>query len=193
MTFANADVAYSGATVVAKTVTASGLTLGAGLSNYALASTTVTGSATITPVPLTITATNQAGFVTRAPSLSGTGFVASGLIGGQSIATVNLSTTATSSSAAANYPLTISTAIASAGTTLGNYSVTYVPGTYTVVPADGLLISSNGVSTPYGTNASVVPLSISYLVRGGASITTLTNYTVSNGIYTFADGASGAR
>ena len=196
VTFASSNVAYSGSTVVSQTVTATGLTLGSSLSNYSLASTTVTSTATITPAPLTITATNQAGFVTRAPSLSNAAFVASGLIGSQSIASVSLSTNATSASAANNYPISISAAVASAGTTLGNYSITYSPGIYTVVPAGGLLISTNGVSTTYGTNGLVSPVSISYLSGGGSTITTITSRTTSTSagvtLYSFVDGASGS-
>jgi filamentous hemagglutinin family protein len=195
LTFASANVVYAGSTVVPQLVTASGLTLDAGLFNYTLASTTATVSASITPAPMTITATNQAGFVTRAPSVSNTAFIASGLVGSQSIASVTLATTATSSSSANNYPLTIASAVASAGTALGNYSLTYVSGTYTVVPAGGLLIATNGISTVYGTSASVTPVSVSYLTSGGASITTITSYTTatSGGLtkYSFVDGASG--
>jgi hypothetical protein len=195
LTFASANVAYSGGNVASQTVTASGLTLSSNLSNYTLASPTATGSAKITPAPLTITATNQAGFVTVAPNLSSSDFVASGLLGGQTLASVSLSTTATASSPANTYPLNITGAVGTNGTNLGNYSLTYVPGTYTVARADSLLIATNNVSTVYGTNASATPVSISYLA-GGTTLTTLTSQTsITNAgvtTYTYVDGASGS-
>ena len=191
--FADANVGQG------KTVTASGITLGSGLtSNYVLASTAATASANITPAPLTVTAINDAKFVTRNDVAGYAGFTVSGLLNGQSPADAGISAGVTVSRSnlgtetAGEYR---SVLVPTGNATIGNYAVSYVPGNYTIVPARQLLVQANSSNTAYGTAGSPVLASVSYL---DDSSNTITNLTLSgqavvggNTVYTYADGASG--
>jgi len=120
----------------AKTVALSGLTLtGASKGNYVIASSGNQSAATadITPVNLTITAGSQsrvAGASNPDFTLTYNGFVAGE--GEASLTTKpSASTTATASSPAGDYAITVSGAVDS------NYTIAYVPGVLTVTNATG--------------------------------------------------------
>ncbi|MEA9569149.1 MBG domain-containing protein, partial [Polynucleobacter sp. AP-Nickl1-40-C4] len=85
----------------------------------------------------TITANNQASFITQpAGTLS---YSSIGLLGSDTISAVTLATAASNTQPAGQYAITASNAT---GAAIGNYQVTYAPGTYTIVPAGQLLIQS---------------------------------------------------
>ena len=110
----------------------------------------------ITPAALTVTADNQTkAYGAPLPhfTLSYSGFVNGDMVA--SLATpANASTTATSSSPAGTFPITVGGAVDS------NYSISYVPGTLTIT-AVPLTISPNDQSKIYG--AAVPELTLSYI------------------------------
>ena len=87
----------------------------------------------IDPAPLTITASNQSKNFGTTLSFAGTEFAASQLYGSDAVSSVTLTSSAAAASAIpGTYPITPSAAV---GSGLGNYTITYKPGTLTVVPA----------------------------------------------------------
>jgi len=166
---------------------------GVSLSGSAAANYYVTGpssnlTAAITPAPLTITAFNQASFVTQ--NRAALTYVSSGLLGSDTIVGATLTTLASSTQPAGNYAITVSNAT---GASMSNYQITYAPGTYTIVAAGRLLINSSGATTPYSTAASFANPTVSYATSGGAVINNLylTASTTVDGVttYTYSDGA----
>ncbi|WP_216231761.1 YDG domain-containing protein [Polynucleobacter sp. MWH-Jannik1A5] len=188
--FANPNVANS------IPVTFSGVTLsGASAGNYALGNTPITSSANITQAPLTITAIDKASFYTQATAdLTQAYAPAVGLLGADVVTGATVTTTATNTSAVGTYPISIGSAT---GTGLSNYSITYVPATYTIVGPGGLLISTTGVTTPYGTGTSgniIAPAlpTASYILGGSnSSLTYVSSSTTGNVTrYVFKDVAN---
>ena len=166
---------------------------GVSLSGSAAANYYVTGpsanlTAAITAAPLTITAVNQASFVTQ--NRAALTYVSSGLLGGDTVAGATLTTLASSTQPAGNYVITASNAT---GASMSNYQITYAPGTYTIVAAGRLLINSSGATTPYSTAASFANPTVSYATAGGAVINNLylTASATVGGVttYTYSDGA----
>jgi MBG domain (YGX type) len=104
------------------------------------------GLLTITPAPLTITATNQSrvyGQANPAFTASYSSF-ANGDGPGSLAGTLNCSTSAATSSAPGNYPITCS------GQTSSNYSISYVPGQLTITGGVGLTITASSATRQYG-------------------------------------------
>jgi YVTN family beta-propeller protein len=110
-------------------ITCSGLTS----SNYSIAYNA--GTLAITSAPLTITANNRSKTYGQTVAFAGTEFSASGLINSDRIASVNLTSpgaVASATVAGSPYPIIPGAAV---GTGLGNYTITYVNGSFTVAPA----------------------------------------------------------
>lgn len=108
------------------------VTDGNGGNNYAVSLITAPG--TITPLPLTVTATDVSKVYGQTPAL--TGFSTTALVGAETVGSVTLSSAgqaATASVAGSPYAITPSAA-AGAGFTAGNYSISYVNGVLTVTP-----------------------------------------------------------
>ena len=86
----------------------------------------------VSPAPLTITADNQTKPYGSAFTFTGTEFTTSGLLNGDTVTNVTLTSTgaaATADVSGSPYSITVS---AAAGTSLTNYSITYVNGASTV-------------------------------------------------------------
>ncbi|MBB2154810.1 filamentous hemagglutinin N-terminal domain-containing protein [Gluconacetobacter diazotrophicus] len=139
-------------------VTASGAT-GTGLGNYAI--TYTPGTWTIDPAALMVTASNQASTYGTTPAPGSTGFTTSGLVNGDSVTGVTLSTTATAASGVGTYGITASNAV---GAGLSNYTITYQGGTWTVDPATLTVTAGNqtsvygsGTATPTPAQVAVAP------------------------------------
>ncbi len=146
--FANPNVGNN------KTVTFSGYTIGgADAADYTL-SQPASSTANITAAGLTITAANQNqtyGFGGTSAALGTTGFTTSGLLGGQTIGSVTLSTNATTSTSG-NYNAgtwTITPGAATGGTfNPANYSITYDNA------ATGLTITPLAIGVASGVTAN---------------------------------------
>ena len=159
-TVTSATIASAGAAPTA-TVVAPGPTypidisaaLGSGLGNYNI--TYVPGTLTINPAALTVTANDQSKTYGDTFTFVGTEFTTNGLVtaNGDSVTSATITSTGAASTATVvapgpTYPIEISAAL---GTGLGNYNITYVPGTMTINPA-ALTITANDESKTYDTN-----------------------------------------
>jgi hypothetical protein len=161
---------------------------GSAAANYYIAGPNTILTASIKAAPLTITAVNQASFVTQ--NREPLSYVSSGLLGSDTISGVTLTTPASSSQPVGNYAISASNAT---GAAMSNYQITYAPGTYTIVAPGRLLISSSVASTIYSTAASFANPTVAYATSGGAVIhnLTLSSSTIARGVttYTYSDGA----
>ncbi|MBB2199840.1 MBG-2 domain-containing protein, partial [Gluconacetobacter sp. 1c LMG 22058] len=108
-------------------ITAAGAT-GSGLSNYTV--TYRSGTLTIDPAALTVTALDQTSTYGQAPALGTSRFSTTGLVNGDAVSAVNLTTAATGASTVGTYAIAPSTAT---GTGLSNYHVSYRLGSLTIV------------------------------------------------------------
>ncbi len=144
-----------------KTVTATGYTLADGshgglASNYTLASTSATTSATVHKAVVTVTAHDDAKFVTLADNPAYAGYSYSGFVNGEGSGVLSGNASVVRSNAG----------VESAGVYAGvlqpdvslltatNYSFATVPGTYTVVPSNQLLVRVSNVSSAYGSTVN---------------------------------------
>ena len=112
---------------------------GTGLSNYTISY--VDGTLTVTPAPLTVTATDQS--TTYGSTVPAMTYTYSGLVNNDTSVVFNgsLATTATSSSSVGDYAITQGTLVAT-----GNYTIgTYNPSILTIAKADTIV-----TVTPYG-------------------------------------------
>ncbi|MFT9323668.1 MAG: GLUG motif-containing protein, partial [Acetobacter sp.] len=101
---------------------------------------------TVSKAALAITALNQTGTYGQTPSLNNTDFKTSGLVNGDAVTGVSLSTTASNLSNTGSYAITASNA---RGSALSNYTITYHNGTYTITPAALAITALNQTGT-YG-------------------------------------------
>ena len=132
------SVAWSGAIATFKAASLSSLALsGNAAGNYTMAG--MSGSVAITPKALTVTANNQSKNYGQSVVFGSgsTQFTSSGLQNGEIIGTVTLACDGGSATAAvAGSPYPIAPSSASGGTFVaGNYTINYVPGSLTVIPA----------------------------------------------------------
>jgi hypothetical protein len=160
----------------AKTVVVDGIVVsGADAGDYHLRSTSTSTEAGITPRPVTIAAVDQVKPFGQSFSFTGTEFTTSGLIAGDSVASVTLASAGTAAGAAGGtYPNKASDA---AGTCLADYLITYVPGTITVGSSCSVgsfarpLRSTDGRVFRRGDSVCV---SFRVLDQSGRSVVTLT-------------------
>uniref|UniRef100_UPI00293171E5 beta strand repeat-containing protein n=1 Tax=Pedobacter heparinus TaxID=984 RepID=UPI00293171E5 len=115
------------------------------LANYTL--TNPNGVLTVTAKTLTITASARTKTYGDAVTFAGTEFTTAGLINGNTVTGVTLSSTgavATATVAGSTYPIVPAVAI---GTGLNNYTITYVNGALTVDPKALVVVNTNRSKT----------------------------------------------
>ncbi|MCA6453979.1 MAG: gliding motility-associated C-terminal domain-containing protein, partial [Chitinophagaceae bacterium] len=162
----------STASVGTYSITASNAT-GATVSNYTI--NYVTGTLTVTEAPLTITADAQSKVYGTTGTLGSSAFSVTGLVAGESISSVTLSSPGTLSTAAVGtYSITASNAT---GSTVSNYAISYVTGTLTVTAAP-LTITANDQSKVYGTTGTLS--SSAFSVTGLAAGENINSVTLSS-------------
>jgi len=117
----------------AKTVTVASVSLaGTDAGNYSLAKPSGL-SAAIMPASLTVSATNQTKTEGNTLVFAGTEFTSSGLVGGETIASVALNSAGAPAPApAGSYSITPSAAVAGSGFMATNYAISYAPATLLV-------------------------------------------------------------
>ncbi|HVV94236.1 MAG TPA: MBG domain-containing protein [Hyphomicrobiales bacterium] len=152
-TVTSVDLASAGAPATATvaggpyTITAGNAT-GTGLGNYAISY--VTGLLTVDTRALTITANSLSKTYGDAFTFGGTEFSTSaGLVNGDTVTSVDLASAgapATATVAGGPYAITASNA---AGTGIGNYAITYVPGALSVTPK-ALTVTADDLTKTYG-------------------------------------------
>ncbi|AYL95827.1 MBG domain-containing protein [Mucilaginibacter celer] len=156
------------------------------------AATPVVVPLTVNAAALTITASNQSkSYGSANPTLTVT---YAGFVNGDTQAVLTtqptVSTTATTASAAGNYPITASGAVAA------NYTITYKAGTLTVNPVV-LSVTANNQTKTYGAANPALTLTYSGFVNGDtqAAFTTLptasTGALTSSGVGTYSINVSG--
>jgi hypothetical protein len=104
---------------------------------------------TVLPAPLTITARNQSKTYGQAFAFAGTEFSTVGLVSGDKITTVALTSAGATNTAPVGGYAIVPGAISSGGFNPANYSITYVPGNLTVSPA-ALTVAAAAQSKVYG-------------------------------------------
>ncbi|PHQ32232.1 YDG domain-containing protein [Rhodopirellula bahusiensis] len=174
-----------------KSIVVDGLTLtGDDANNYSINQPTGL-TADITPAPLTITANNDAKFVTKDDVAGYVGASYSGFVAGEgsSELTGTLSITRsgmTTEESAGTY----ADALTASGLSSTNYDITFDTGDYTIVPADQLLVRFDNSDSTYGDLLGLQLLSARYMDDGN-TIHTLTPTSTANGRYEFDDGVGG--
>ena len=119
---------------------------GADAGNYTF-NTTASATANIISATLTITANNTSKTYGETHTFAGTEFTTSGLVNGDTVTSVTLSSAGAATSAVkGSYAITPS---AATGTGLGNYTITYADGSLTV-DAKPLTITAANRTIPYG-------------------------------------------
>ena len=124
----------------------------AGDSSYAASSGP--GDLTVAKASLTITASDRTKTYGDTVTSAGTEFTPSGLVNGDTVSSVTLASAgaaATASVSGSPYAITASAAV---GTGLGNYTISYAPGSLTVSPK-GLTITANSTSKTYGADGDL--------------------------------------
>jgi hypothetical protein len=130
--------------------------VGTGLANYTIGY--ANGTLTVGKASLTVSANNQSKVYGQALSFAGTEFGASGLVNGDSVASVSLSSSgATATAAAGTYDIVPSGVV---GTGLANYTIGYANGTLIVGNAS-LTVSADDQSRAYGATNPVFTVSYS--------------------------------
>ena len=175
-----------------KNISISNITLGgADAGNYSIGNTSST-TADITKANLTVTANDDAKFVTQNDptfTASYSGFVGgddnTDLGGALSIARLNSGT---------NTAGTYSGVLEASGYTSSNYTISYVNGDYAIVPADELLVRVINVSDTYGTATQYTLSAVEYY--NGSNVVTLgagtgTTRIDANNLVSITDGAGG--
>lgn len=165
----------------------------ASMANYQLNSvtntapnTTTTNSFVMAKANVTVTPDNGAIFVGQ--SLPGSYNVSlNGFVNGETVLTAagltagTVTNAATSNSSAGTYNLS------AAGWSATNYNFGYSNGTFTIVPANRLLIQAGATTSTYGTNATIAPTSVQYLATN-LTIANLTQTSVlGNNTYLYSD------
>lgn len=114
-------------------------------SNYLISYTA--GKLTITPAPLTVSASNASKVYGQTPTL--TAFTSSGLKNGETIGRVTeISAGSAGTASVASSPYTVTPSAATGGTfNAGNYTISYVNGSLTVTPAPLTVTASNANKT----------------------------------------------
>jgi len=129
----------------------------------------------ITPKPLTVTASSQSKTVGQTLHFVGTEFTTSGLVGGDSVTNVTLTSAGEDSSATVGFYDILSSA--AVGTGLENYTITYAKGTLTVNDKiTPVIIWSNPADITYPTSLSMTQLNATASV-GEVPIAGTFNYT----------------
>ena len=131
---------------------------GNGGANYTVTSNTAAG--TITPAPLTVTANDNGKVIGDSDPnfLTTTGVNYSGFVNSETSAALSgtLALVRVAGETAGTYNINAS------GLTPGNYTYTYVPGTFTIAPAGQLLIRMADLSAVYGVNQTSLTFTPDY-------------------------------
>ena len=149
-----------------------------------------TYAGTINKAVLSITANNDARFVTQTDNSSYGGVYYSGFVNGENTSvlggSLSIARSNPTTNTAGNYTLTPS------GFTSDNYSFNYRTGSYTIIPANQLLVRVADATTVYGTAPTYSITSAQYVMPDNSLIDLTSQLTQSGNTYTLNDGASGS-
>jgi hypothetical protein len=135
--------------------------VGSGLGNYTI--NYANGTLTVSPAALSITASNSSKTYGQTVTFAGTEFGSSGLVNGDSVTSVTLSSGGTAGTAAVGgYNIVPTNAV---GSGLTNYTIGYANGTLTVNPA-ALTVNANAKNKTYGD----ADPSLTYQITSGSLV-----------------------
>ena len=204
------NVASNGSNYVTSVIGVSGSAL---MSNYYITAsyngtpgTNTTNIATITPARLTISAANDAKFVTQSDVLASAnncgagpcsggymGLTFNGFVNGQTKNALTVSEAGPSiqrTNAEVNSAGVYTGVLKPSGYSSTNYDINYVNGDYVIAPANSLLVRVNPASTTFGT-APTYSATAAYLASDGHTIVDLTP-SISGSKVSISDGVGGA-
>jgi hypothetical protein len=151
--------------------------VGTGLGNYSISY--INGGLTVGQAALTVTATNETKTFGLTLTLAGTEFTTSGLVNGDTVTGVTLTSpgaNATATIAGSPYPIIPSAAV---GVGLPNYVISYVNGSLTVIPPAPIITWPNPTPITYGEALSTNQLDPTANVAGAFTFDP-TNGTILN-------------
>jgi filamentous hemagglutinin family protein len=188
-----ASEAYNSKNVVGATTLTPQVSINDGNSGHNYSVVVHTANGNITPAPLQIKAIDDAKFVTQTDAIGFNGVSYLGFVSGETSANLNGALSVTRSNASVQAAGSYSGVLVPSGLSSSNYTISYLAGNYTIVPAGELLIRANAANLTYGQAISLSPLSVQYLQSSnGTVINSLTQSTHSGNAYTYSDGAGGS-
>ncbi|MFA6699865.1 MAG: YDG domain-containing protein, partial [Thiomicrospira sp.] len=195
------DVAYNSKDVDAENqLTVSGLTIdsisgsnGSLASDYVLDADSKSVSATITPAALTVTANNDAKFVTQTDTAGFAGVSYDGFVNGETNSVLSGTLAISRSNAGTDTAGVYTDVLVASGLNSSNYNITFEAGDYTIVGANQLLVEVTDVANTYGTATTYTVSSAKYLASNNSTIVDLTsNVSATGNAIQITDGASGS-
>ena len=190
----------NGDTVSGVTLTSSGAAATAAVGSYSIVPSAATGgtftaanysvtynpgSLTVSAAPLTVTANSQSKSYGQTLTLGTTAFNASGLVNGDTVTGVTLTSTGAAATATLDSYNIVPSAATGGTFTAVNYSITYTPGALTVTAAP-LTVTANNASMTYGGTVPTLAGSLGGVVNGDsitASYTTTATSSTPVGTY----------
>ncbi len=157
---------------------------GTGLNNYNISY--ANGSLTVNPASLTITANNRTKTYGQTVTFAGTEFTSAGLLNAEAVSSVTLTSAGASAGATVGgspYPIVPSGAV---GTGLGNYTIGYVSGTLTVSGSAVTVTWGNPSPITYGSALTGSQLNATANVAGNFTYTPSNNTVLNSGTYTLS-------
>jgi hypothetical protein len=146
---------------------------------------------TINPAQLTVTANDDAKFVTQTDVTNFKGVNYSGFVNGDAASNLSGTLSITRTNASQNNAGVYLGVLEASGLSSNNYNITYQPGKYTITPAETLLIDVNHLAINYGNAPIFVINSVKYL-DGQNVIHTLTQDSRTGNTVTYSDGVGGS-
>ncbi|WP_089963624.1 YDG domain-containing protein [Limnohabitans sp. 2KL-3] len=173
-----------------KTVRASGVTIKDAANadmtgNYNITYTDNTSSL-INKANLTVTANDDARFVGRTDAAGFAGVHYTGLVNGETSSVLGGTLAITRSNDSTGTAGVYTGVLSPSGLTSGNYNIAFATGTYTIVPANQLLIRNANIDATYGSSWTYDPTA-QYLDGNNDAIITLSRTGTGNS-FTFSDG-----
>ncbi|MGC0151917.1 YDG domain-containing protein [Chromobacterium vaccinii] len=169
--FSDKNVAWSagpGSTVVSKTVSISGYTLGNGsglASNYQLASPSATSSASITPLAITVAATGQ-NKVYDGTTADTVALASGGVLAGDTVNFANTGASFANKNVGTGKTVSV-TGISASGADAGNYTVNSTATTSANITPLAITVSATGQNKVYdATTGDIVTLASSGVLAG---------------------------
>jgi filamentous hemagglutinin family protein len=192
-TLGNSVLASSVANAGSFTVTPSAAVMSTGLvSNYEFSYGSALAS--VSKVNLSVMANNDGKFVGESDNSAYDGVSYRGFVAGETASVLSGAVALSRSNASVNAPSTYTGVLSAASSTLSsnNYNISYEAGSYTIVPADQLLIRLTNTTTSYGTAPSYTLSSVQYKSSTGNAVVDLTSRAAVNAsAFTLSDGAGG--
>jgi filamentous hemagglutinin family protein len=146
-------------------------------SDYTLGGvSTATVSAAITKAPLTVTANDDAKFVTQSDTNGFAGATYAGFVNAEDSADLGGSLSITRSNSGVDTADSYDGVLVPSGWTSDNYTISFVNGDYTIVPADELLVRMTNVSNAYATDTNYAIGSVEYY--DGSNVISLSDGSV---------------